>query len=248
MYAALLIAVLLLLAAFVRNDIADYAAFKTLTDTQARQRAFGRWTAKAFAFFGLGSLAMLLLIGRIEALWRLPPEFAGTAAAVSRRLAGDGGSDGATGFILGVSGALVAGALGGALLARWRRGTAAGPVLGDIEPLFPRNAAERRWTALLAANAGPSEELFFRLMLPLLFALATGNALFGFAAASLIFGIAHLYQGWKGVLGTTVAGLLFAGIYLASGSIWLPALLHALVNLNSLWLRPWASARSESAG
>ena len=83
-------------------------------------------------------------------------------------------------------------------------------ILGDVEPLFPRNPDERRWTALIGANAGVGEELFFRLMLPLLITLVTGNASLAFAAAGLIFGLVHFYQGWVGILATTVAGFVFA--------------------------------------
>jgi membrane protease YdiL (CAAX protease family) len=240
MAVALLLFVLLLLAGFVRNDGAEYAAFKRLTQSEERQRVFRRWTLKSFAFFGLGAVAILALLGRIETLWRLPPEFAGLAAAVGRRLSADGGEGASTGLVLLVSAGMFAGGLIGALAAAWRGPGKSVPIkVGDVEPLFPRNKAERRLTALLALNAGPSEELFFRLMLPLLIALATGDALLAFAASALIFGSVHFYQGWAGVVGTTFAGALFTGLYLASGTIWVPVVLHSLMNLNSLWLRPW---------
>jgi membrane protease YdiL (CAAX protease family) len=238
MTALLLLLVLVLLAGFVRNDSAEYAAFKRLTRSAERQRAFRRWTLKSFAFFGLGAVALLALLGRIETLWRLPPEFAELASALGRRLSGEGGLS--AGFVVAVSAALVAGGAIGAIAAAWRgRGKPASLKIGDVEPLFPRNREERRWTALLAVNSGPSEELFFRLMLPLLIALATGDALLAFAASALIFGAVHFYQGWAGVIGTTLAGALFTGLYLASGTIWVPVVLHSVMNLNSLWLRPW---------
>src|SRR5581483_523580 len=44
-------------------------------------------------------------------------------------------------------------------------------MLGDVEPLMPRNGAETFWTAMLSINAGIGEELFFRLTLPLLIML-----------------------------------------------------------------------------
>jgi uncharacterized protein len=238
MILVLLLFVLLLLGGFVRNDFAEYAAFKRLTHSEERQRAFRRWTLKSFAFFGLGAVVVLALLGRIETLGRLPPEFAQLAAAVGRRLSGERGLS--AGFVIAVSAALVAGGAIGAIVAAWRgRGKSAPVKIGDVEPLFPRNQEERRWTALLALNAGPSEELFFRLTLPLLIALATGDALLAFAASALIFGAMHFYQGWAGVIGTTLAGALFTGLYLATGTIWVPIVLHSLMNLNSLWLRPW---------
>ncbi|HEY0414736.1 MAG TPA: CPBP family glutamic-type intramembrane protease [Allosphingosinicella sp.] len=245
MYWVLLAAILLALAWFVRNDLAEYEAFKALSRSDERQRVFKRWVAKSFLFFGIGSAAILLLLGRIDALWRLPPEFAGLAAAVARQLADKDSGDGGTFFLGIVSAALVGGGIIGAVVAARRRNaqTPARIVTGDIEPLFPRNREERRWTALLALNAGPSEELFFRLLLPLMISLAIHNAVFAFAAAAVLFGLIHLYQGWVGVLGTTVIGFVFTGLYLASGNIWVPAVTHSLVNLNSLWLRPWLQQR-----
>lgn len=242
----LLVAALLLVVWFVRNDVAEYEAFKRLAASGERQRAFRRWTLKAFACFGLGAVAALALLGRIEALWRLPPEFAGLAAAVGSRLSGDESGRASTTFLIAIAVAIVAGGAVGAVVAacRGRTGPAA---VGDIEPLLPRNPAERRWTALLAANSGPSEELFFRLMLPLLATLVTGDAVLAFAASALIFGALHLYQGWTGVLATSFAGLLFTGLYLGTRTIWISVLVHSLMNLNSLWLRPWLVERLGAA-
>jgi membrane protease YdiL (CAAX protease family) len=239
--ALLLVAILLCLGWFVRNDGADYRAFKQLTESSARQSAFRRWTLRSFLFFGGGAVAALLVIGRIEALWILPPEFAGLASIIGERLSEDGGGDVSKGLLIGVCVALLAGGILGGLLAAFRRKDKPEGALkvGDIEPLFPRNREERRWTALLAANAGPGEELFFRLMLPLLATMATGSAALAFAVSALIFGLVHFYQGWAGILGTTLAGALFTGLYLATGSIWVPVVLHSLMNLNTLWLRPW---------
>jgi membrane protease YdiL (CAAX protease family) len=245
MYWILLVALLLALAWFVRNDLAEYEAFKALTLSEDRQRMFRQWLARSLLFFGVGAVGVLLLLGRIESLWRLPPEFAGLAAIVGRHLADDDSGGGATPFLAIVSGAILAGGILGALIASRRRKDKAPAqmVIGDIEPLFPRNREERRWTALLALNAGPSEELFFRLLLPLVVALATHDALLAFAASALVFGAVHYYQGWLGVLGTTAIGFVFTGLYLASGSIWVPAILHSLMNLNTLWLRPWLQSR-----
>ena len=244
--ALLLAAVLALLAWSVRNDRAEYAAFKALARTEDRQQVLRRWVLRSVLIFWVASLVVLLMLGRLGALVRSPSEFAALAASVHH--------DFSPGFAPILIGAVIGGAIAGAALAavRQRAGKTAQPrILGDVQPLLPRNADERRWTALLGANAGVGEELFFRLMLPLLFVLVTGNGWVAFAAAGLIFGLVHFYQGWVGILATTVAGFVFAALYLASGQIWLPILLHALMNLNTLWLQPLlterAKARSVSA-
>lgn len=44
---------------------------------------------------------------------------------------------------------------------------------------------------------------------------------------SLLFGLGHYYQGWAGVVGSSVSGLLFGALYLAAGrNLWLPILAH----------------------
>jgi membrane protease YdiL (CAAX protease family) len=44
-----------------------------------------------------------------------------------------------------------------------------------------------------------------------------------------------------------LVGFLFAAIYLASGIIWLAVVVHALMNLNSLWLQPLLMERRAGA-
>jgi uncharacterized protein len=241
--ALLLAAVLALLAWFVRNDRAEYVVFKAVESSEERQSIFRRWIRRSFLLFWGASLAALLLLGRLDALLRPPSEFAALTAALHH--------DFSPGFAPILIGAVIAGGISGAIVAalRQRRGKTPQPkILGDIEPLFPRNREERRWTALLGANAGVGEELFFRLMLPLLIATVTGSAILAFAAAGLIFGLVHFYQGGLGIVATTVAGFVFAALYLASGLIWLPVLLHALMNLNSLWLGPLLAEKAKAKG
>ena len=237
----LLAVVLAALAWFVRNDRAEYAAFKSLTRSEDRQRVLRRWILRSFLLFTGLSLGVLALTGRLDALLAAPLEFAPLTARLTH--------DFSPGFVPVMVGAVIGGALAGGVVATrmQRRGRGPQPkILGDVEPLFPRNRDERRWTALLGVNAGLGEELFFRLMLPLLIASATGSAILAFAVAGVIFGLVHFYQGWLGILATTAGGFLFGALYLASGQIWLPILLHAMMNLNSLWLRPLLAERARA--
>jgi membrane protease YdiL (CAAX protease family) len=107
---------------------------------------------------------------------------------------------------------------------------------------MPRNRPEMVHAAMLSVAAGITEELAFRLYLPLLIALITGNALLAFAVAALLFGAMHLYQGWKGVAATMVVGLVMTAVYLMTGALWLAMLLHALIDLNGLVVRPLLSS------
>jgi membrane protease YdiL (CAAX protease family) len=115
--------------------------------------------------------------------------------------------------------------------------------MGDVQPLLPRNSTERVWAALLSVNAGLSEELSFRLVLPLMLAIVTGNALLAFVIATAAFGSLHAYQGWVGVIMTAFIGAVMSVIYLATGSIWVAIALHAALDLNGLVLVPYLAAR-----
>jgi membrane protease YdiL (CAAX protease family) len=54
---------------------------------------------------------------------------------------------------------------------------------------------------------------------------------------AIVFGWAHLYQGLTGVLATGALGGLLAILYAATGSLLLPVLLHALLDLRVLLMR-----------
>lgn len=201
------------------------------TDRIARYR---RWMRRAPLAFGASALAALALGGRIVALTTLPPEFA-TLAGAARRFAGFGG----TAFMAAVLGGLCGGALLGLLLARWRIRRGRRPFsAGNIDRILPRSPGEFGWTAALGTAAGIVEELFFRLALPLYATLATGSAPLGFLLATLLFAGAHRYQGWAGMAFSALAGALLATLYLATGELWFAMLIHALLNLNGLVLRP----------
>jgi membrane protease YdiL (CAAX protease family) len=62
----------------------------------------------------------------------------------------------------------------------------------------------------------------------------------------VLFGLAHAGQGVKGVLATAAMGLLFGWLYVASGTLLLPMVLHALVDLRALAVA--YLARSERGG
>jgi CAAX protease family protein len=244
----LLAAVAALLAWFMSTDRAEYAAFKALTRTEDRQRVLKRWTLRSFLAFLGAALLVLLILGRLDTLIRMPAEFRPLAGRLAGLLSDHGPRGMSSGFVIGFGAALVGGGIAGAIVAALlaRRNKESRPTRTDIEPLFPRNKDERLWTALLGANAGPGEEVFFRLMLPLLLVATTGNLILAFALAAAIFGLLHLYQGWFGVVATSLAGLFFTFVYLATGNIWIAALIHALMNLNTLWLRPLLSQRFEA--
>jgi membrane protease YdiL (CAAX protease family) len=48
---------------------------------------------------------------------------------------------------------------------------------------------------------------------------------------ALLFSLAHYYQGWHAVIKIYILSVLLAGIYLASGSLWIGMGIHFLIDL-----------------
>jgi len=108
-------------------------------------------------------------------------------------------------------------------------------LLKMVGALVPASATERRWFALVGLGAGVSEEIVFRGFL--FFYLATFTNFSStqiIVASSLLFGFCHIYQGWFGVLGTSLAGFCLAFLYAGTGSLLVPIVVHAALDLRLL--------------
>jgi membrane protease YdiL (CAAX protease family) len=102
--------------------------------------------------------------------------------------------------------------------------------------LLPRTTGERRLFTVVGVTAGLCEEWLYRA-----FFLAVVSALAGglptvvlVLVAGAAFGLAHAYQGVAGVVTTAVLGGVLAALYLETGSLLLPVLLHAAIDLRFL--------------
>jgi membrane protease YdiL (CAAX protease family) len=104
--------------------------------------------------------------------------------------------------------------------------------LEQVESVLPHNARELRAFGWLSISAGVCEELLYRAYLIAYFWTFVGIwPAAGLAAVA--FAIAHAYQGVTGVIKTGVVGVIMGVLYLLSGSIWGPMLLHAMVDITS---------------
>jgi membrane protease YdiL (CAAX protease family) len=229
---ALLLITLMALVWFLKGDLLGYRRIKRLPDTASRQKTYLLWIAKAAIAFVLPAIVGLALLGRLDALTTVPPEFADLRTLLPS-FEGDSRA-----FVLGMmgGGALV-GLVIGTFLATRRNWRVLKPI-GNVGSLLPRNRAETANAAAMSIAAGVAEELAFRLFLPLLLALIGGSAIVAFGISLALFGAMHRYQGWAGVIATTIVGGLMTAIYLMTGSLWLAMLLHALIDLNALVVRP----------
>jgi membrane protease YdiL (CAAX protease family) len=102
--------------------------------------------------------------------------------------------------------------------------------------LLPRTRRERRLFTLVGITAGVCEEWLYRgFFLAVVSAVAGGlstGVLVAVAAAA--FGLAHAYQGGVGIVTTGILGGVMAALYLGTGSLLLPVLLHAAIDLRFL--------------
>lgn len=236
-----LVTLLAVLGLWVWRDSERYRRFKLIQDSGERRRFFWRWTAENLVLLGGGGLATLWLCGVPLDLHALPAEFAPVADALKNGDAPPRTGDGAVGMIIGV-------AIGGAIaigVQMYRVRRLLTPVLGDIEPLLPRNGRERMAVVPLAFNAGISEELFFRLALPVLLFQVGGSLWLALVGSTVIFGLVHAYQGWTGVLATGFVGGVLMVLYLSSGSLLKVMALHVVIDLVAFLVRPAITARLE---
>ena len=104
--------------------------------------------------------------------------------------------------------------------------------LVHLERMMPRTDAELRQFGLLSVTAGVCEELLYRGYLFWYLGHYLGP-LPGAALAALVFGIGHAYQGFRGVVTTTLVGMALGALYLLCGSLLPGMLAHALTDYHS---------------
>ncbi len=226
----------LLVLRTIRKDRREYQRFKRYRTTLKRQTMFRRWLLDSFLTFGGLAAVLLLLAGQyVVPLLREVQSWAPVAWA--RMLATEAL---AIGLVIGLIVGLVVLTIVGIRAARQEQDVI---VVGDIRSMLPRNRQELRLGALLSLNAGVVEELVFRLALPAALFGASGSAVAALVGSILLFGALHLYQGVAGVIGTAVVGAMMMALYVVSGSILVPIVLHAIFDLRSLVLIPAAIYR-----
>lgn len=244
-----------MLAAFVVWEVVRFVPrYKQLKqaiadrDTQARSRVY--YEALAFEW---GS-ALLALAGIAFDWSKLNPRGLGLEGSMLMA----GGSESAA-FSGGALGGVVVGLILGtvvfvvARLRGNRRGAAPAPnapapwwrkLVPDFSALIPTTMRGRMIWILLAISAGVCEEVVFRgWLLKTLHGFGLGGATLILAGAAL-FGLAHAYQGITGMVVTGLAGAFFCAVYVRTGSLLVPILLHILVDVRFAFLpRPREEAR-----
>jgi len=120
------------------------------------------------------------------------------------------------------------------------------------EPLVARTSGEYRGMVLVAFTAGFCEEFLFRGFVMWYFLAYWPGARIGVVIAvvvsSLLFGFGHIYFGVRQVRVSAIAGLFFAAIALAAGSLVPAMIVHAALDWHSFDLGYRALRKIDDAG
>lgn len=132
----------------------------------------------------------------------------------------------------------------GAALLRWRIATAKRRVkvtraIRGFADLLPRTAEERRVWVVLAISAGVTEEILYRsfMMTVVTNVVPSADRTTIVVITAAAFGLAHAYQGLKGVALTALVGAVLGSIVLTAGLLVAMAI-HALIDLRILIVPP----------
>jgi len=185
-------------------------------DRNARMRAYRRML--------LHQCAMVLLVVAILVLGSIPASRVGLARPTGEPLQ--------TTVLLSLLGGVIA----SGLIFRWKGDHMVERLFKMAGAILPVTAQERWTFAAISAGAGFSEELLFRgFLMDYLNQNFTRLDTWALVLiSSLVFGFAHLYQGWRGTVLTGVLGCVFALLYAQTGSLLAPAAIHTAVDLRLL--------------
>jgi hypothetical protein len=113
--------------------------------------------------------------------------------------------------------------------------------LPKVTGLIPRTVGEARWFVALSITAGICEEILYRGFLVYYFEAFTGHWI-AVVLAVLVFCLGHFYQGVTGMLRAGMMGALLMGIYLLTGSLLAPIVLHIATDIGG-GLTGWHALR-----
>jgi membrane protease YdiL (CAAX protease family) len=110
--------------------------------------------------------------------------------------------------------------------------------------LMPRTLVEALAFSALAGTASLCEEFLYRGFVFAVLLLTSGSAVIAIVGSSLMFGLAHLYQGRRGLITTCVLGLIFAACRFWVGNL-IPVIAgHLAVDLLAGYVAPHYLHRS----
>jgi len=105
--------------------------------------------------------------------------------------------------------------------------------------IFPQDSIERLAFFAVVVTVAVCEELIYRGFVQRVFEDWSGGLIIaGILGSGIMFGLAHLYQGPRGLITTFVVGLLFAAIRAWTGSLLAPLIAHFVADITAGLLAP----------
>jgi len=104
--------------------------------------------------------------------------------------------------------------------------------------VFPRDMLERACFTALVCTVAICEEFIYRGFVQYVFQAWSGSLVAGIVGSSLLFSIAHLYQGKRGLVSTFGAGAIFAGVRAWTGTLIPTIFAHFVADLTIGLLAP----------
>lgn len=215
----------------LNKDRREFRSFRRLRSTVKRQLVMRRWLIESMVVFGGAAVLVLLVVWPVIIPLLTTMQEKALIADVRDMLG--------SGLWVGIAVLVIFGIATVVGLRSVRRDGGV-VMVGDIGPMLPRNRPELGLGAALSLNAGIVEEALFRVAMPALLVIVTGEPISAFVLSSVIFGGLHAYQGVVGMLTTFAVGLLLSAVYILSGSVVLIMVIHALFDLRTLVLIPMA--------
>ncbi|HTZ99399.1 MAG TPA: CPBP family intramembrane glutamic endopeptidase [Candidatus Aquilonibacter sp.] len=225
-------------------------------DTHARTRVYRRALVFECASAALAVAALGFDWGKLN-----PKTLGLENLGLMRTLAS--GGDAVHGLVIGVIFGLAAGTIAMIVakkkMARSAAAGASGAVAGarqpwgrkllpDFSTLIPSTTQERLLWVPVAISAGVCEEIVFRgWLLSALHGQAGLSGVALIAVAAAIFGLAHVYQRTTGVILTAFAGAVFCVVYVATGSLLVPIVIHCAVDLRFALMPGWRARKAEAS-
>ncbi len=116
--------------------------------------------------------------------------------------------------------------------------------------VLPRTTEERRLFTVVGLTAGICEEWLYRGFFLAVVAAVAGDppSWVLVVIAAIAFGLAHAYQGRAGIVLTGVFGGMMAALYVGTGSLLLPVVLHAAIDLRFLLVPTHALPATRTSG
>jgi len=112
--------------------------------------------------------------------------------------------------------------------------------------LMPRSLIEALAFSALAVTAAVCEEFIYRGFVYAALQSATGTVFVPIIGSSVLFSLAHLYQGRRGLLSTFILGLVFAVSRWATGNLIAATVTHLVVDLLAGYVAPGYFAKQSA--